>query len=773
MRLKAQLSNERRARMAAERLLEQKQVELREANRKLSLHALSLSDEIVEQRAVNADVRSELATANDIAQVAERRLWDSIETIQDGFAVFNTSNVLIAANEAYLKPFEGLTEVAPGISFQRLLLLAAEEGIVDTDGMTRRDWIDQMQWRWGQSRIDPMVIRLWNGMSIKLIDRRGRDGDMVSLALNITDTIRYEAKLKDARYRAEAANRAKSAFLANMSHEIRTPMNGVVSMAEILSDSELDEEQQLYVDTIRSSGEALLVLINDVLDYSKIEAEKLTIRPAPFDLEQTILDISTMLQTNARQKDLDLLVDYDMFLPREFVGDGGRIRQVLVNLVGNAIKFTKEGRVVVRAIGMPDAQDAGTQKLHITVEDTGIGIPREKLDDVFEDFNQVENERNRRHDGTGLGLAITRQLVKLMGGDVWVDSEIDVGSSFGFSLTLPVVDGQSELHAPLPAWLNRVVVADTQIEQRQILGKQLATRGLQVVKAATLDDLLDLGLGPKDVLILSSNLIVNQGLKRLEQFFDTGVSVLLSGAPLSELKDIGPVAGQLPRPVTRADLFAALSPTSLPPPQVTFFHAPTPAKPAPPPQEIVVTEPVVEFSRRRPAAPAPAPAPTPVEEGSSDLAFVEEPPEADSAPVLEPPQDIKRLMRVLAVDDNKTNRFVFGKLVKSLQIDLSFAENGVEAVQAFTAFNPDLIFMDISMPEMDGKDATKAIRKIEAEQDRARTPIVALTAHALDGDDQEILSAGLDHYLTKPFQKAAIFERIAQEQPEECQPVQA
>ena len=301
------LAKERRARMAAERLLELKQAELASANRKLSLHALSLSDEIVEKREESealkeetAQVKTELETANTAVQIAERRLWDSVETIQDGFAVFNSDEVMIAANSAYLLPFQDLTDVAPGITYGNLLILAAEEGIVDIGDEARSDWIEDMLWRWRGPRIAPRVLRLWNGMSIKLIDRRARDGDTVSLALNITDTIRNEAMLRKARKRAEAANRAKSAFLANMSHEIRTPMNGVVGMADLLADTELDEEQRLYVDTIRSSGEALLVLINDVLDYSKIEAEKLTIRPEPFDLEQSIHEVAVMMLPSVR-----------------------------------------------------------------------------------------------------------------------------------------------------------------------------------------------------------------------------------------------------------------------------------------------------------------------------------------------------------------------------------------------------------------------------------------------------------------------------------------
>ena len=382
MSLANKLAEERRARLAAERLLEQKQAELQAANRKLGKHALALSHEIHETRAEvqtvrdeNQRVKSDLNVAYQKVEIAERRLWHSIETIQDGFAFFDADSRMIAANNAYLAVFDGLEAVKPGVSYIEILQFITEEGIVNIGALKPHEWREKMLDRWQGTQPEPEVIRLWNGQYIKLIDQRGHGGDVVSLALNITDTIRYEKELKDARRRAEAANRAKSSFLANMSHEIRTPMNGVVGMAELLMETELTEEQRLFTSTIKNSGEALLVIINDVLDYSKIEAEKLVLHAEPFDLERCIHELVTLMQVNARDKGLDVLVDYDLFLPTRFVGDPGRIRQIMTNLLGNAVKFTETGHVLVRVTGLhPDAE--GRASIHVTVEDTASSRAR-------------------------------------------------------------------------------------------------------------------------------------------------------------------------------------------------------------------------------------------------------------------------------------------------------------------------------------------------------------------------------------------------------------
>jgi hypothetical protein len=820
MDLSERLVRERRARLAAERLLEQKSRELFAANEKLAIHARALSDQIVEQRQVvrtalteaealksqNHRFVEDLERAHTAAVMAERRLWDSIETINDGFAVFDSARRLISANRAWLAPLHDRT-IAPGFPYDEMIRIAARTAI-DLGEETAEDFVARMLARLDADPIEPVTLKLRSGSWIKVQERRARDGDLVCLALDITDQMRIwaaidvlpdgfvlfdreerllacnqryremfpdsapfmepgvtfeellrhglrkghvpeaagreddwvaarmqqfrdgriasetalsggriiiesdhvtpdggrvglrtditaireqQTQLDAARKAAEAANRAKSAFLANMSHEIRTPMNGVVGMAELLCDTALTEEQRLFAETIRSSGEALLVIINDILDYSKIEAERLTLRPEPFDLERTIHEVTMLLQPRAREKGIDLMIDFDMFLPTRFVGDPGRLRQVLTNLIGNAVKFTERGHVLTRVVGVEDGD--GRQTLHVTVEDTGIGIAPDYLDHIFGEFNQVEDERNRKFEGTGLGLAITRRLIEHMGGAVWVDSTLGEGSSFGFRVTLPVAEDAGPVKVPLA--VRRVIAVDDQFINRTILERQLVPCGIEVtlcrsgaeVLARLAED------AEYDVLLTDHAMPEMDGVQLLDQVRVAGHTLpvmLLSSNPMGLGTLAQDFAAILQKPILRSDLYRHLQALTAP----------------------AVAE-VIE------AAPP----------ARADL----------------------RQMRVLAAEDNRTNQLVFQKMVREMDIDLRFADNGRIAVEMFQSFQPDLIFMDISMPEMDGKEAARAIRALGSQ-----VPIVALTAHAMDGDAEGILAAGIDRYLTKPLRKAAI-----------------
>jgi hypothetical protein len=770
---------------------------------------------------------TDLDKAHTTAVMAERRLRDSINTINDGFSVFDADKRLVVANSAYLSMFEE-GSISPGMPYEDILLQAAEGGLVDIGDQNVQDWVAYMLGRWDTDPITPIDVQFSDGNWAQLVDRRARDGGMVCLSRNITEQMRIwaaleaipdgfvlydredrllacnqryrelypesaeamvpgtsfedilrfgldcgqyadalgreeewleerlemhfdaatvveqelsggrwlrvleqptpdggrvglrvdithlkeqQAALEVARQAAEAANRAKSAFLANMSHEIRTPMNGVVGMAELLCDTALNDEQRLFAETIKSSGEALLVIINDVLDYSKIEAERLTLHPEPFDLERLIHEVVMLLQPRARERGLDLIIDFDLFLPTRFVGDAGRLRQIFMNLIGNAVKFTEKGHVLIRVVGLET--DEGEHQLHLSVEDTGIGIPADQLDHVFGEFNQVEFAQNRKFEGTGLGLAITRRLIERMQGDVWVDSELGKGSVFGFRVCLPVAE--DKVLPYLPISVRRALVVDDQFINRTILERQLTTGGMTVALCRSGAEALALLARDAafDIVLTDEEMPEMDGITLAHHIHDTypAMPIFLLSANSAALRDIDDSAhltAILQKPLLRSDLYRRLQ----------VLGAPELLVPKSPPS--------------RPAA--------------------------------------SRLMRVLAAEDNRTNQLVFRKMVKDLAIDLTFANNGVEAVALYQSIAPDMIFMDISMPEMDGKEATQAIRALE-KGTGAHVPIVALTAHAMDGDDQSILASGIDRYMTKPLRRAAISDALVEFCPSGATPV--
>lgn len=704
--LNDRMAQERRARLQAEQLLALRSEELYNANRKLAVHAESLSTQVIEQREENAFLKgktdkteAQLEVATERAVTAQRRLWDALTASEDGFAIFDRDWRLVAANPAFFGTFDGVADVTEGATYEAILRVGVEEGVFDLQGEDGEDWVDGMIARWEQTPIPNVDIKLWNGAYIRLNDKQTPQGDFVSLCVDITPNIRRERELSEARDAALEASRAKSAFLANMSHEIRTPMNGVVSMAELLRETLMDEEQQMYADTIKNSGEALLVIINDILDFSKIEAGKLELHDESFDLNATVREIFRLLQPGIADKNLELRLDYDIFLPPRIIGDLGRMRQILTNLIGNAVKFTEEGHVTVHVLAVPAADTADALNISIVVEDTGVGIAPEKQEHVFGEFNQVEDEANRRHDGTGLGLAITKKLIGMMGGEMWLESEVGKGSAFGFKVCLKVdPEGEAVPVAGLPADRARVLLIGHGGDREELLFDALGRLHAETTQVRRVPTARDLE-GTVAVILCDKATASDDVLAALD-------TAGFTGARLSSLQadDVQPgfegCAFDEGLATLRAQILAATAP------------------------------PVVEIEVP--------------------------PPEPDVIPI------VRTRPRLLAAEDNKTNQLVFKAMLKGLDLDLEITNDGAELVEAYKRDVPDLVMTDISMPNMDGLEAAGLIRAYEVEQGLPRVTIVAMTAHAVDGDRERILAAGLDDYVTKPLKKAVIHEKIAE-----------
>jgi signal transduction histidine kinase/ActR/RegA family two-component response regulator len=729
--LDARLARERRARLQAERLLALRSEELYSANRKLAEHAQALSSQVIEQREENAalkgmtsQVAAELEMATDRAARAEQRLWDALTAVEDGFAIFDRDCRLVVANPAFLNHFDGIGDIAPGASYDAILRVAVDEGLVDLEGAHPDDWVEQMLKRWERENIPQIDIRLWNGAYVRLIDKRTPRGDMVCLGVDITSTVRRERQLQRARDAALAASHAKSTFLANMSHEIRTPMNGVVAMAETLAETALDADQKLYADTIRHSGEALLVIINDILDYSKAEAGKLTLHEEAFDLAQVILEVFGLLRPGLEGRDIGLLLDLDVPFPNHVLGDAGRVRQILLNLLGNAVKFTEAGHVRL-AVRPGEAEGGAALPLVFTVEDTGIGIAPELQAHVFGEFNQAQETRSRSHDGTGLGLAITKRLVEMMDGRISLTSAPGVGSTFEVALPLDRPPAQDGMPAPQisGACTREVLLIGLVFSERaHDLIDRLAGLGCRI-RAVPDPGHADMPTAGTPLILLAD--VTSAGMDAISGMRAGGAGPVFC-LPASE-EDAPDGVTRLDWPGDRGDLARLLWPE-------------TDSAAGPEPTGVASVEMPAVSDPETPAVPG---APT---ERSGRL-------------------------RLLAAEDNKTNRLVFQSMVKSLDIDLTMVENGNALVAAYKDAPPDLVFSDISMPGMDGLEAVSLIRAHETAHGLDRVPIVAMTAHALSGDKERFLEAGFDDYLTKPLKKPRLLDRISRHAPKGRDPV--
>jgi two-component system, sensor histidine kinase and response regulator len=663
------------------------------------LHFVSQVQDITDRRQAEEELRR-----------TRGQLMDAIESLDAGFVMYGQDERLVVCNTRYKELYTMVAQaMIPGTAYEEILRTAYRVNPSLAREGTEDEWVAARltTFRAVNDPTEHVLGDRW----IRISDRHTRDGGVVSLRTDIT-------ALKRAQEAAETASRAKSDFLANMSHEIRTPMNGILGLTDLLLETDLAPEQRESLSMVKSSGDALLTVINDILDFSKIEAGKLDLDPAPFLLRDAVCDTLKSVALRAHEKGLELTCDIPADVPDTVVGDAGRLRQVLTNLVGNAIKFTETGEVGVRA---EQVIDAGAKiGIRFTVRDTGTGIPKEKQGTIFDAFTQADGSTTRRFGGTGLGLTISTRLVALMGGRIWVESEPGKGSAFHFEVRFEKAVGSAIKPVIRPLAKLRgiaVLVVDDNPTNRRVLEETLRhweARPTCVDSGpAALTELHRAASSgePYPLILLDAMMPDMDGFTVAEHIAQepdlAGAAVMMLTSAdrqgdAARCRAIG-LAAYLVKPVKMVEL-----------------------------QRVIASALGQEGSGSNPGL------------SRNDTKKHSVLPAATPA--------ITRSLRILLAEDNAVNLRVAIRLLQGYGHSVTVANHGGEAVAAMNRASYDLVLMDVQMPVMDGFEATRLIREKEAGTGQ-HTPIVAMTAHAMKGDRERCLVAGMDEYLSKPVQR--------------------
>jgi PAS domain S-box-containing protein len=685
---------------------------------------------------------TERKLAEDALRESEAKFRTISMSAQDAIVMLEQDGGIAYWNPAAEKILGYASEEIIGVNLSQILVPARSRGVY---GLAAPRWdalaknkrsgeiLEIAAWKRNGEQIDAEVSissvkmgKRWQAICIlRDVTNRKRAESELLLAKEAAEALNRELSLAIEHtnllvIQAQAASQAKSQFVANMSHEIRTPLNGVIGMTGLLLDTELTDEQKEFACVARAAAETLLSVVNDILDFSKVEAGKLEIETLDFDLRLAVEEAVEVLAFRAHEKGLEFncLVHGDV--PSLLRGDPGRLRQILLNLSNNAIKFTEHGEVILSAV--LEEEDDDQVRVRFAVTDTGIGIPADRLEGLFQSFTQVDASTTRRYGGTGLGLAISKQLCEIMGGDIGVKSEVGIGSAFWFVLPFEKQKGIREAPLPMSEALEgrRILVVDDNLTNRAVLREQLRGWGCVPQEAVDATSALDMLReaaalqAPFEVAILDmampdmDGLMLGREIKSDPNIAAVQLIMLTSRAQRGDAKLLSEAGfmGYLPKPAKRSHLHDCLLMALTPDADVK----------APTQERTLITRHILSEERRR-------------------------------------------RVRILLAEDNITNQKVATRVLARLGYRVEAVANGIEAVEAIKSIPYDLILMDVQMPEMDGMEATARIRRLQ-EGSKVHTPIIAMTAHAMKGDREACIAAGMDDYVAKPIDPDALAAAI-------------